>query len=448
MKLSLKEHINTNLPFLNSKKLLIAISGGIDSIVLTHLMHKLKFDIGLAHCNFKLRGKESNKDEEFVKNLGEKLTIPVFAIHFETEKYAQENGLSIQMAARDLRYAWFKEIAFENNYDYILTAHQKEDVLETFLINLTRGTGLDGLTGIPAVNDTIVRPFLPFSRKEILVYATKKNLEWREDQSNASIKYFRNKIRHKVVPVLKELNPNLLQTFPTTINHLIGSQQIINDTIKKLQKKIITKKNNDLHFNCQALNKLNNPKIYLYELLKDYGFTEWNDMADLLQAQTGKQLFSKTHRLLKNRDELILSEIEDVKIQSHFKISENISEISQPFSLKFEVVTIATDTKSDQSKLLAELILNPPNIITIDYDKLNFPLKLRKWQAGDYFFPIGLNGKKKVSKFFKDEKISIIDKEKTWVLCSNNDIIWVVGHRLDDRFKVLNTTSKILKITF
>lgn len=447
MKTALKEHINTNLSFLNSKKILIAVSGGIDSVVLTHLMHKLKFNIALAHCNFMLRGKESNKDELFVKTLGEKLGIPVFSTQFETEKYAQESGLSIQMAARELRYHWFAEIAQKNNYNYILTAHQKEDVIETFLINLTRGTGLDGLTGIPTINENIVRPLLPFSRKEILVYANKKKLEWREDQSNASIKYFRNKIRHKVVPILKELNPNLLQTFQTTIEHLKGSRQIIEDTMTKLQKEIITIKGADMFIDCTALDRLNNPKIYLYELLKDYGFTEWSDMVDLLYAQTGKQLFSKTHRLLKNRDKLILSKINNSEIQSSYQISEKTSEIKIPIHLKLEVTTISSDGKSDQSKLLPNLLTNSTNTATIDYEQLNFPLVIRKWQLGDYFYPIGLNGKKKVSKFFKDEKISRLDKEKTWVLCSNSEIVWVVGHRIDDRFKVKKTTSKILKIT-
>ena len=251
MKSELRNHINANLPFLTDKKLLIAISGGIDSVVLTHLLRKLKYSISLAHCNFGLRGKESNKDQEFVEELGEKYNLPTYTIKFNTEEYAKEKGLSTQMAARELRYTWFEKILKENNLDYIITAHHKDDVIETFLINLTRGTGLDGLTGIPEVNGKIVRPMLPFTRQEVFVYATKKKLIWREDGSNSSIKYFRNKIRHKIVPVLKELNPNLLETFYNTLENLKGSQQIIKDRIKNIEEKAVSTKGNEIHFNVE-----------------------------------------------------------------------------------------------------------------------------------------------------------------------------------------------------
>ena len=447
MKADLKEHIDKNLSFLTDKKLLIAISGGIDSVVLTQLFYKLKFSISLAHCNFSLRGKESNKDEQFVKDLGDKLQIPTFTIKFETEKYATENGISTQMAARDLRYAWFEEICKENQIDFIITAHQKDDVIETFLINLTRGTGLDGLTGIPEINGNIVRPMLPFTRNDVLVYATKKKFEWREDSSNSSIKYVRNKIRIKVVPVLKELNPSLLDTFQNTLENLKGSQQIIKDYIQNVKQKVTTTHNNELHFNVSELKKLSNPKVYLFELLYEYGFTEWDDITDLLDAQSGKQVFSKTHRLLKNRAILILSEMNtEIVENTTFQISENTVEIKQPIQLKFETVTIPFDTKNHQNKILEELILDDNNTISIDYDKIKFPLLIRKWQKGDLFFPIGLNGKKKVSKYFKDEKLSLLEKENTWLLCSENDIVWIIGKRLDDRFKVTKISSKILKI--
>ncbi|MFA5300271.1 MAG: tRNA lysidine(34) synthetase TilS, partial [Lutibacter sp.] len=249
MKSELKEHINSKFSFLNDKNLLIAISGGIDSVVLTHLLHKLKFTISLAHCNFSLRGKESNEDEEFVKGLGIELQIPTFTVKFETEEYAKEKGISTQMAARDLRYDWFKKIATENNFDYIITAHQKDDVLETFLINLTRGTGLDGLTGIPEIQGNIVRPFMIFTREKILVYASKKKILWREDRTNSSIKYTRNKIRHKVVPVLKELNPSLLDTFYNTLENLKRSQQIVKDRIQTIKENATHSHKSELHFN-------------------------------------------------------------------------------------------------------------------------------------------------------------------------------------------------------
>jgi len=445
MKVEFQEHINQNLPFLIGKKLLVAISGGIDSIVLTDLLHQLNFSISLAHCNFSLRGKESNKDEQFVKNLGEKLGFSTFTIKFDTEKYATENGISTQMAARDLRYNWFEKICKKNDIDYIITAHQKDDVIETFLINLTRGTGLDGLTGIPEINGNIVRPMLPFDRNDILIYATKNKLQWREDKSNSSIKYVRNKIRHKIVPVLKELNPSLLDSFQNTLENLKGSQQIVKDRIENIKQKVTNTQNNELHFDILKLKNLSNPKVYLFQLLNKYGFTEWDDITNLLDAQSGKFVVSKTHRLLKNRDALILSKITSEENTS-FQINENTTKISNPLKLKFKTIDIPFDTKNHETKILNELIFDDNNTISIDYNKIKFPLTIRKKQKGDFFFPIGLNGKKKVSKYYKDEKMSLSEKENTWLLCSENDIVWVIGKRLDDRFKVSKYSSKILKI--
>lgn len=446
MKSELRNHIDTNLPFLKDKKLLIAISGGIDSVVLTHLLRKLKYSISLAHCNFGLRGKESNKDEEFVQELGEKYNLPTYTIKFNTEEYAKEKGLSTQMAARELRYTWFEKILKENELDYIITAHHKDDVIETFLINLTRGTGLDGLTGIPEVNGKIVRPMLPFIRQEVLVYATKKKLIWREDGSNSSIKYFRNKIRHKIVPVLKELNPNLLETFYNTLENLKGSQQIIKDQIKNIEEKVVSKTNNETHFNIEILKNLSNPKIYLFELLHNYGFTEWNDIADLLDAQTGKKILSKTHQLLKNRDVLVLTSITNLSAISPVEIHVNTKEIDTPIHLTFETITIPISSTNMDNKAFETIIFDTENTISIDLDKIQFPLIIRKWEKGDFFYPIGLNGKKKLSKYFKDEKFSLNDKENTWLLCSNNEIVWVIGKRLDERFKISKKTSNILKI--
>lgn len=446
MKAELEKHINQNLSFLNDKKLLIAVSGGIDSIVLTHLLYKLKFSISLAHCNFSLRGKESNGDEQFIIDLGKKMNIPTFTIQFDTEKYAGKKGISTQMAARDLRYNWFEKICNENKLDYIVTAHQKDDVIETFLINLTRGTGLDGLTGIPEVNKNIVRPLLPFSRNDLIVYATRKKLQWREDSSNSSIKYVRNKIRHKVVPFLKELNPNLLNSVNSTIENLKGSQQIVKDRVQNVLQKVGKTEGDEIHFNILALKKLSNPKVYLYQLLNIYGFTEWDDVSNLLDAQSGKQVYSKTHRLLKNRDNLILSKIEFSKEIENYQINKNTKEINNPIFLKFETHMIPFDTKNNQNKVLDQLILDDVNTISIDANKIEYPLTIRKWKKGDYFYPIGLQGKKKLSKYFKDEKLSLLEKESTWILCSNNDIVWVIGKRLDTRFKVEKNTSAILKI--
>lgn len=412
---------------------MIAISGGLDSVVLTHLLHSLNFDISLAHCNFKLREDESDTDEKFIIDLGNKLTTKVFTTQFDTHQFAKENKLSTQIAARELRYNWFQELVAKHDFNFVLTAHHADDNLETFLINLTRGTGLDGLTGIPVLNKNIVRPLLIFSRKEIENYAKAQNIDWREDQSNASTKYVRNKIRHQITPILKEINPQLLDSLQNTIANLQESQSIINDAVSKLKKKVISiDANGLLKIDILKIKELSNPKAYLFEILKEYGFTEWNDVIHLLNAQSGKQVLSKSHRLLKDRDFLLLSQINLEQDFLEYLIPENTFKIHTPIILTFETVQEITSTDKQ--------------IVFFDAEKITFPLTLRKWKSGDYFHPSGMQGKKKISKFFKDEKYSLIDKENTWLLCSENNIIWIVGKRTNQRFLASSTSKNILKI--
>ncbi|AUC86190.1 tRNA lysidine(34) synthetase TilS [Polaribacter sp. ALD11] len=437
----LSNHITKNFPFLKDKKLLIAISGGIDSVVLTHNLAALNFNISLAHCNFNLRNTESDLDEKFVTELANTLGIDCFTTSFETKKIAKVNKESTQIAARNLRYTWFEELITTHNFDFVLTAHHADDNLETFLINLTRGSGLDGFTGIPEINGNIVRPFLKFSREEILNFANENAISWREDKSNASTKYVRNKIRHNVLPVLKEINPSLLDTFSKTIENLQESKQIIEDRIADVSKKIV--ENNcsialeETKFNIKKIQQLSNPKAYLYQLLEKYHFTEFNDVYNLLSAQSGKQLFSKTHILLKNREFLILSKknnFSDVSKsqKTTFEIAKNTVEITNPIHLTLEEV----NEKSIQNK----------NTIYVAKALLKFPLILRKWQNGDYFYPSGMKGKKKLSKYFKDEKLSLLEKNNIWLLCNNTgDIIWIIDKRQDNRFGV-DTNAEIIKI--
>lgn len=430
-----KEHININFPFLKDKKLLIAISGGLDSVVLTHLFHQLNnAEIALAHCNFKLRDEESDLDEEFVINLSQKTSNQIFTINFNTKKIAEQRKTSTQITARELRYNWFNAIVKKHDFDFVLTAHHADDNIETFLINLTRGSGLDGFTGIPTINGNIVRTLLPFSRAEILNYAKENNIDWREDASNASTKYVRNKIRHKVLPVLKEINPSLLETFSQSIENLKEAQTIIADRIEDVSQKIISIENDKLEINIELIKELSNPKAYLFQLLKDYNFTEWNDVYQLLEAQSGKQLYSKTHRLLKDRTLLILSKLESNDTFEEVLISEDLLKIKHPIQLTFSEVS----ELNEQNK----------QTIYVDKDLLNYPLSLRKKQNGDYLYPQGMTGKKKLSKYFKDEKFSLLDKENTWLLCNaNNAIIWVVGYRQDRRFSATQSTKKYIKIT-
>ncbi len=428
-----QSHISAKFPFLKDKKILIAISGGIDSVVLAHLCKQSQLHIAFAHCNFNLRGHESDGDEDFVLQLAEDLDLEVFVESFDTNAYAEEHKKSIQMAARELRYHWFAELAEQLGFDYILTAHHADDNLETFLINLTRGTGLEGLTGIPEINGLFIRPLLPFSREDIEAYAKEHHITWRDDSSNASTKYVRNKFRHDVIPILKQMNPSLLQSFENTINHLQESQGIIEESIDEFLKKALDiSDENVAKFKISEFKSKNNPKAYLFEVFKDFGFTEWNDMLSLLDAQSGKQLFSERWRLIKDRAYLLLSEI-DVEAFENIPISETDKKVDMPFGmLLFDEVEAILETSKQ--------------IIHVDKALLKFPLTVRKWREGDVFFPLGMSGKKKLSKYFKDEKFSLLDKEHTWLLCSGDDIVWIIGKRPDNRFKVTENTQHILKI--
>ncbi|HNQ26353.1 MAG TPA: tRNA lysidine(34) synthetase TilS [Aquaticitalea sp.] len=433
MKTKFRNHIAENLPFLSNSKLLIAVSGGIDSVVLAHLCMQAKLNISLAHCNFNLRGDESNADEDFVLQLAEDWHLDVFIENFDTENHAKTHKLSTQVAARELRYNWFSTLAQQLDFDYILTAHHADDSLETILINLTRGTGLDGLTGIPEVNFNIVRPLLPFSREAIENYAKENHLHWREDSSNLTNKYLRNRLRHEVIPRLKSIHPQLLHSVSTTVQNLHYSRQIIEDAMVRVQKKVVTVDGEVIKLNIKKLQKLSDPKIYLYQLLKEFNFTNWDDVAGLLTAQSGKQVFSATHRLLKDRTHLLLAEIISKETSTAINISDSDTSVTTPFGTMVFGEVNAVLEKSVHS-------------IFVDKDKLHYPLTIRKWEQGDVFYPIGMVGKKKLSKYFKDEKLSLIDKENVWVLCSNNAVVWVVGMRADERFKVTPSTKAIVQI--
>ncbi|PWH82033.1 tRNA lysidine(34) synthetase TilS [Algibacter marinivivus] len=428
-----QNHINNNLSFLTESKVLIAISGGIDSVVLTHLCHQLGLNISLAHCNFNLRGKESDADEDFVVALAEDLNLEVFAQRFDTEAYAKNNKRSIQMAARELRYAWFDELSEQLDFDYILTAHHADDNLETFLINFTRGTGLEGLTGIPEINEKYIRPLLPFSSEDIEAYAKANTIKWRDDSSNKSVKYLRNKLRHEVIPILKEINPSLLQSFQTTIENLNDTADIVDESVNAVLKRAIeTMDENHVAFKVSEFKKVNNPKAYLFESLKEFGFTEWNDVVDLLDTETGKQVFSNTHRLIKNREHLLLSEINQEQHQNIIITAEDHKKDTPFGTLFFDEADAIFGTRT--------------NIIFVDKEQLQFPLTIRKYTEGDVFYPLGMTGKKKISKYFKDEKLSLLEKENTWLLCSGEAIVWVINRRADNRFRVTESTKQILKI--
>jgi tRNA(Ile)-lysidine synthase len=431
MLIKFQHHIEQNFAQLKDKKLLLAVSGGIDSMVLLDLFYKLRFDICVAHCNFQLRGKESDADELLVREICQDGYIPYFINSFETIDFAKENKLSIQLAARKLRYDWFQEL-LSLGFEYVLTAHHLDDNVETFLINFTRGTGLEGLTGIPAQNENIIRPLLPFSRDEIENYAIDNKIQWREDSSNASDKYFRNKLRHNIVPTLKELNTGFLDSFQNTLHHLQQAESLVNDASKLVFEKVVKEKGNQLEIHLKTLLEFQNYKAYLFQWLKSYGFSAWNDIYDLVNAQSGKQVFSETHVLLKDREKLLLSERKSTDKSEVFIIESIECKVNIPLKLIFSRFSGGKNVNA--------------NCIFVDKDKIKFPLTIRKWQDGDYFYPAGMNGKKKLSKYFKDEKYSLLDKENQWLLCSEDQIIWVIGKRADQRFIATETTQQNIKI--
>lgn len=423
-----------------SSKTLLAVSGGIDSIVMARLFHDAGLYFGIAHCNFQLRGTESNEDEHFVEMLAEKYKAPFHSVSFETLDFAKKNKLSVQAAARALRYEWFEKIRKEYQYDYISTAHHKDDSIETFLINLIRGTGIAGLHGILPKQNKIIRPLLFTNKKEISNFAKKQKLKFREDSSNASDKYIRNKIRNKIIPNLKELNPSIDDAIANSISHLQEVEIIFKKEIEKKRKNLLFIKKDSVMIPIKKLKKLNPPAIYLFEFLKPFNFnsTIVKEIISVLDSESGRQFYSETHRLVKDRELLIITESGKKAVikkrSALIEIRKNLKSVSLgEKQLKFKTVPKTATYK----------ILPQPNIANLDFDKLKFPLTIRKWQKGDCFQPIGMKGKKKLSDFFIDSRISIVEKENVHVLLSGKDIAWIIGYRIDDRFKLTDKTSKI-----
>ena len=314
----------------------------------------------------------------------------------------------------------------------MVTAHHADDNLETFLINLSRGTGIEGLTGIPAKTASISRPLLKFSREEVVTYAKENKLAWREDASNEDVKYLRNKIRHTIVPRLKELHPTFLENFLRTQEYLLDTLKINLNHIQNLKRQLFIKEDNQEKVSTAALLNLQPTKSYLFHFFKEYGFTQWDDIYGLLRANSGKEVHSPTHRLLKDREYLMLRRITP-EVETVYRISEGQVIINEPIPMKIEEI--------DQMEKFSQ------NILYVDKEKLKYPLIIRKREKGDYFYPLGMRGKKKVSKFFKDEKLDSFSKENQWLLCSENHVVWIIGKRADDRFKITETTKNIVKIS-
>ena len=428
MKNKVQHFIDEKLLFTREDKLTLGISGGADSVCLMHILLALNYSFELAHCNFNLRAEESDADEVFVKELAKKYQLEIHIKQFDTLEYASKNKISTQMAARDLRYAWFDDLLNKTNSKYIAIAHHENDDVETFFINLVRGSGLKGLLGIKEKNNAIVRPLLSVSRLDIEQYLNEKGLLFREDSSNASLKYLRNKIRHELMPLLTEMNPSIQDTIKDEIKILEGVSQIYTTKTEEIRKELMQEENGIVKFKISDLLALNPLQNYLYELLSPYGFATIDAIAKALKGQSGKQFFSSTHQLVVDREFIFIS---PVKIENKvFLIAEKTVELLIPLSLKFKIT-------ADKNIVLDSAIAK------LDFEKLKFPLTLRKWQEGDKFMPLGMRKFKKLSDFFIDNKFSILDKQEQWLLCSGDDIVWVVGCRIDERYKLETDTKKV-----
>ncbi|MGB3948839.1 MAG: tRNA lysidine(34) synthetase TilS [Bacteroidia bacterium] len=418
---------------------LLAVSGGIDSVVMVDLFHKAGLKFAIAHCNFQLRNVESNEDEQFVKALAHKYNVAFHVIKFKTAEIAKKNKTSIQVTARELRYQWFEKIRTENKYATIATAHHLNDSIETFIINFTRGTGISGLHGILPKQGNVIRPLLFATKQEIENHAKKHTLIFREDSSNASDKYTRNKIRHHIVPVLKEINPNFENAFEKNIQQLIDTEAIYKNEIENKRASIVIKQQNTTTLSIKALKALTPLNTYLYEFLKPFDFnaTTVYEIEKALDAESGKLFLSPTHRIIKDREALLIEKLTDKKTtDEEFTIKKNQKTLV--FSnQQLEIKTIKVE-KTQLSNNAFEAF--------IDWGKLEFPLTVRKWKQGDSFYPLGMKGKKKLSDFFIDKKLSLYQKENIWVLTSGNKIVWIMGLRLDERFKITEKSTKIVQI--
>lgn len=431
------KYIRSEDLFDEEDRLLLAVSGGIDSMVMLNLFSDTSYKIAAAHCNFGLRAAESDDDQVFVEQQCKRINIPLYTRRFDTVARASERGTSLQMAARDLRYEWFEKLCIEYGYSRVAIAHNKNDLVETFLLNLSRGTGIRGLSGIKPRNDKIVRPLLFAGRDQITMYAGNLNIQFREDSSNLEIKYKRNRIRHRIIPEFEALSASFTESVVHTANRLKEAEIIIFRDIETHFNSICVKKDREYYLGIDALLKLNPLNTYLFEFLRRWKFPKElvPDIITSLSSPPGKQFYSPTHRLVKDRDYLIITPRISESV-SRYYIDEDDTEIHEPVLMKIRRIKNNPPFRIPASSKVA----------CLDLHLLHFPLIIRKWEKGDYFRPLGMSGLKKVSDYFIDKKLSLVDKENTWIVASGNKVVWIAGHRLDDRFKITGRTKDILII--
>ena len=420
------------------KPVIVGVSGGTDSVALLHVLVKLGYDCVIAHCNFHLRMEESNRDEKFVRSLAEQLKLPFYHIDFNTIKYAAQHGISIEMAARDLRYNWFYELLENLQAQAIAVAHHADDSIETMLINLVRGTGLRGLTGIPAKNNKVVRPLLCCTRSEIENYLILHDVEHVEDSTNAGIDFQRNKFRNEVIPLLTEINPSVRQTLYDSLERFEGSLAIYQPAIDKIEKSIVDKTSGLVTMNIDLIKQQVHVPTVMFELLHPFGFSPATieQITGQLDAESGKVFYAETYKLVKDRNSLIIT-IKGEQINEVFAVSLTDTRLEMPFSLTINKQSVTSGFQVSKNQ----------NRIHVDASKLTFPLQIRKWNEGDFFYPFGMKQRKKISDFFIDNKLSLIDKEQSWLLVSGDQIVWIVGMRMDNRFRVTDQTREVIEFS-
>lgn len=419
----------------SDSKVIVGVSGGADSVALLHVLHSLSYQCIIAHCNFHLRMEESDRDELFVRNLASEFKLPYYSVDFNTTEYARLHKISIEMAARDLRYDWFEKLRTQLNAEAIVVAHHADDNIETLLMNLVRGTGLRGMTGIPYRNEKIVRPLLCCSREEILNYLMKYDLEYVIDSTNASSDYTRNKFRNEVLPLLEEINPSVRQTLYKTIERFENIENLVNNSIDNFIKSHVIKTHNTIKVNMQALIEREYYAVILFEILNPLGFNETaiDNICKSIGSTSGKLFYAREYTLLIDREFLIISPKTNNDIQQ-YSIHESEKSVVSPFEIKI----------SKFLKTESFVVSKNKQLVHFDADKLKFPLTIRHWSEGDSFIPFGMKHRKKLSDFFIDEKFSRFDKENCWLLTSENEIVWIIGHRTDNRFRIDDSTIHVI----
>jgi tRNA(Ile)-lysidine synthase len=441
-----KKFIQQKNLFTANKRILLAVSGGVDSVVMTTLFKDAGYHFGIAHINFSLRGKESDGDEKFVEQLAKKLNVPFFTARFDTGKVAAGKKISIQMAARDLRYEWLEEIRKKNKFHRIAVAHHLQDVTETILINQLRGTGINGLHGMLPVNGNIIRPLLFALKEEIMAFAKNQRLKWREDSSNESDDYTRNLIRNKVLPVFKKINPSYEKTFAENAERFQEAGFIVNEYIESIKSALlIPSGKNEYSLPKMFFASYPAPATILFSLLKKFNFTTAvvHDIIRSVHADPGKIFLSETHQLVIDRSDMILSPIEIKKADTELhSYDDHVEIVNDDFNLKIYPLEMSQD-------LYDQILKNKnKNVAFADADHVQFPVTVRTWNKGDFFYPFGMKGKKKVSDFYSDLKLSLTQKEKTWLLTDTGKILWIMGYRTDNRIAISMKTKFCFRMEF